>query len=273
MLLSCAEQMLGNRSIAEKLAIVRDAGFDGLDCRWQTVADDEDRRVIRDDGIRLGAMYSQLREPGLLSRTATERARALDMLEERAVLAAEAGFQRIISVPIFGAAKLRGFDPLVGLRETEVTVALTMLAEIAERLADVPITVTLEPLNGDETHLLTDPVEAAAWCAAIGSPRIGTMVDTYHCYRNSQDIPTTITAMGERLVLVHLSDSARQLPGAGSIDFAPLLAALRRRGYTGWLGFECRPDTVSAEGLRRSVRHLRALWEQAPAMAEEGGRA
>ncbi len=262
MRLSCAEQMLGNRSFTEKLAAIRDGGFDGVDGRYETLADPANRRALRESELPVGAMYSQIREPGMLSHTAAARAEALEMIVSRATLAAEIGARCLIVVPIFGPPKLRGFDPVVDVRQVETALTLAMLAEVAERLAAVPITVTLEPLNGDETHLLTDPAEAARWCVAIDSPRVATMVDTYHCAKNGQEIPATIAAVGDRLALVHLADDERQLPGDGRLDFGPILAALRARGYDGWMGFECRPNTVTAEGLARSVRYLHDRWKR-----------
>lgn len=262
MRLSCAEQMLGNHPFAEKLAVIRACGFDGVDGRYETFADAANQRTLDASGLPVGAMYSQIREPGLLSGTAAARAAAIDALVARATFAAAIGARRIIAVPVFGPAQLRGFDPIMDARQIETALALTALAEVAERLADLTITVTLEPLNGDETHLLTDPVEAARWCGAIGSPRVATMVDTYHCAKNGQDIPATIAAVGDALALVHLSDDARQLPGDGAIAFGPVLTALRARGYDGWMGFECKPATVTEEGLGRSVRYLRDLWER-----------
>ncbi|MHB8645438.1 MAG: sugar phosphate isomerase/epimerase family protein [Thermomicrobiales bacterium] len=260
--LSCAEQMLGARSLQEKLVLIRDGGFDGIDGRYETFADAANRRAITESGLPIGAMYSQIREPGLLSRSAADRAKGVDLVVERAMLAAEIGARCMIVVPIFGVPKLAGFDPVLDVRLVETAFMLTMLAEIAARLADVPITITLEPLNADETHFLTVPAEAARWCAAIGSSRVATMVDTYHCERNGQEIPATIAAVGDHLALVHLSDDERQLPGDGRIDFGPILAALHARGYDGWMGFECRPNTVTEEGLGRSVRYLRDLWER-----------
>ena len=260
MLLSCAEQMLGERALGEKLAVIRRAGFDGVDLRWGTIAAAAARRALAADGFPVGAIYSQLRDPGLLSRGAAERATALEQLVERAEVAAVVGARCLIVVPIFGAAKLRGFEPVVGLVELETALLLAMLGEVADRMAGLPLTITLEPLNRDETHFLTAPAAAAALCATLGSPRIGTMVDTYHCERNGQDIAAQIAAVGEHLALVHLSDTDRRLPGDGAIDFGPVLAALRRRGYRGWLGFECRPVS-DVEALGRSVRQLRALWD------------
>jgi len=267
MRLSCAEQMLGDRPFAEKLTIIRDSGFDGVDGRYDTFADAGNQRALGASGLPVGAVYSQIREPGMLSRTAADRAEALELIVARATLAATIGARCMIAVPIFGPPKLHGVGPMADTRQVETALTLAMLAEVAERLAGVSITVTLEPLNSDETHLLTDPAEAARWCTTIGSPRITTMVDTYHCAKNGQDIPATITAVGNQLALVHLSDDGRQLPGDGRIDFGPILATLKARDYDGWMGFECRPTTVTPEGLGRSVQYLRGLWGQ-----QEGAR-
>ena len=259
--LSCAEQILGERPLAEKLMLVRDAGFDGIDLRWSTLAAPSTRSVLAEQDLPVAAIYSQLRDPCLLSRTAGERAAALDCLVERTEAAAQIGATRVIMVPIFGPPRLGGFDPLIGVIDLETALLLAMLGELAERIDGLPLTVAVESLNPAETHFLTDPTRAAAVCDAVGSPRIAPMVDTYHCHRNGQDTPAQIAKLGDRLSLVHLSDSDRRLPGEGSIDFGPLLAALLRQSYSGWLGFETRP-VQDLDSLSRSVQHVRSLWTQ-----------
>lgn len=269
MLLSCAEQLLGDRPLGERLGLVQDAGFDGIDIRWATVSDDRDaRREIAAHDLPVAALYGQLRDPGLLSRSAVDRARAIDGAVERARVAAELGAATLIVVPIFGDSELRGFDPVVGTEDLETAVLLASLDELAGRLASIPVTVVLEPLNRDQTHFLLDPARGAVLCDAVGSPRIATMVDTYHCDKNGQDIPDAIAATGGHLGLIHLSDTDRALPGEGRIDFGGALAALRTHGYTGWMGFECRP-VDGVEPLRRSVDLMRRLWEQSGADAAE----
>ncbi|MFD2082610.1 Sugar phosphate isomerase/epimerase [Actinopolymorpha cephalotaxi] len=256
MRLSCAEQMLGQRPIEDKLDFVREAGLDGIDLRMATVSEASARDRLADSGVPVGAIYSQLREPGLLSAAAEDRAGAVGRVVEYAETADAVGASNLIVVPVFGAARLRGFEPVLPLHYVETAVLMVSLAEIAERIADLSVRVTIEPLNHGETHFLTDPGVGAGICDAIGSPRIATMVDTYHCEREGQDIPEMIKAAGEQLALVHLSDTERRLPGGGDIDFGAVLATLDDCGYTGWLGLECRPvDDV--EDLRRSVRHLR----------------
>lgn len=258
--ISCAEQMLGVGPLAERLGLAQAAGFDGIDLRWDTAVDAATPGTLAAEGLPVGAVYSQLRDPALLARTARQRADALDRLVERAEGAAKVGAANLIVVPIFGDPLVPAAAPLLETTELETALLLAALIELAERVAALPVTVVIEPLNAAETHFLTDPAVGAALCDAVGSPRIATMVDTYHCQREGQDPAEKVAAVGERLALVHLSDTDRGLPGEGSVDFPAVLRALRDRGYAGWLGFECRPPGYPA-ALRRSVDGLRALMD------------
>ncbi|HEV2066883.1 MAG TPA: sugar phosphate isomerase/epimerase family protein [Thermomicrobiales bacterium] len=267
MLLSCAEQLLADQRLSERLRLIQAAGFDGIDVRWATVIDPAARREIAAHDLPVGAVYGQLRDPGLLSRTAAERASAIDGAVERAEVAAELGATALIIVPIFREPVLRGFSPIIGTEDLETAVLLASLDELAARVADLPVKIVLEPLNRDQTHFLLDPAHGAVLCDALDSPLIATMVDTYHCEKNGQDIPAAIAATGAQLALVHLSDTDRGLPGEGRIDFGSVLAALRAHGYEGWMGFECR-KVDQAESLRRSVDFLRDLWMRGAAKDE-----
>jgi sugar phosphate isomerase/epimerase len=71
-------------------------------------------------------------------------------------------------------------------------------------------------------------------------------------------IAASLTEAGPRCWHVHIADSNRLYPGAGHLDFAPIFAALRGMGYTGYVSAELfpRPDPDTAavktiEGLRK----------------------
>lgn len=257
-LLSCSEQMLPDASLNERLRLVREAGFDGIDLRAVTASDPAARRTLADDGLAIGAVYSQLKEPSPLARSARERSDAIDQVQARAEAAAAVGAPNLIVVPIFGPPQIAMFPGIMGVEELETAHLLAALDEIAARIASLPVTVVVEPLNGDETHFLTSPTRAATIGDAAASPRVATMVDTYHCQRNGQDVSGEIVATGDHLALIHLSDTDHQLPGNGTVDFGAALATPRQRGYTGWMGFECRPGADVA-ALRHSVHYLRQL--------------
>jgi sugar phosphate isomerase/epimerase len=258
--------MLGDRSLEEKLELIRQTGFDGLDCQVAMLDSPGAALVLRDSEIPMASVYSQVRTPSLLDARAADRAQAVADVVHRARLAAEIGAQNLILVPIFGPPRLAGSGTDAEMVELETVLLIAALKEIAAELRDVPIRVVIEPLNAGETHFLTDPTVAAGLCDRVADARIATMVDTYHCHQEGLDVPLQIDGVGNHLALMHFSDSGRGLPGEGVIDFGAVTAALQRSGYDGWVGWECRRiETREDEAaLARSAAYVRALLDDQP---------
>jgi len=261
MRLSCPEQMLGTRTLAEKIAMIERAGFDGIDARFDTVNAPDFAGAMDRTSLPLVSVYSQVRAPSLLDAAGRERAEAIAEVVRRARAAADHRALNLILVPVFGSPRLMAESTDDEIAAVETALLLVSLKEIAAELGATPIRVVLEPLNRDETHFLTDPSLAADLCRRLAEPRVATMVDTYHCHKEGQDPAAQVATVGEQLALMHFSDSDRLLPGEGGVDFGAVLAALTGAGYEGWAGWECRKiesaDDVAA--LARSVAHIRSL--------------
>lgn len=256
MRLSCFEMLVGDRPLAEKFAMVRDAGFDGIDLRGDLLHGNVDEAMqLRDrTGVDIATVYGRLTTP-LLSATQAERIEALDLLRLRLSDAAAVGADRIVVVPVTGPPRIN-----VNLGHGVESVEWALLAvQLAEILSESPtVTMVLEPLNVRETHFIRSPTEAAEFTRHIGDPRLGTMIDTYHVDLEEQDAVAELRGVGDQLRLVHLSDRDRTLPGDGGIDFTPVVRELETMSYDGYAGFECRgPFTV--EQLAKSVNWVRAL--------------
>jgi D-psicose/D-tagatose/L-ribulose 3-epimerase len=253
--LSCHEMMLGDRPLAEKFSLAREGGFDGLDLRGDLLHDQvaAAARLVQDTGLPVPTVYGRL-HPSLVAKTLAERAAALAVVRDRLRDAEQVGAHQLIVVPLFGATQItiqRGG----GNEELEEALLLILLDELADEARQRGVAIVLEPLNRNQTHLLTSPRKAAQLTRRLGDA-IGTMVDTYHMDVEDQDSADEIEGAFDQLRLVHLSDRERKLPGTGGLDFAPGLRKLRSRGYAGWYGFECAgPFTVPQ--LRESVEYMR----------------
>jgi D-psicose/D-tagatose/L-ribulose 3-epimerase len=258
MKLSCLDAMLGERPLAERFELARAAGFDGLDLRGDELAAvvDEARELARRTGVEVPTVYGRLRV-SLVAATAAERMQAMGLIRERLGLAARVGAKNLIVVPVFGEARFQLGWP-GGVEQAELAVLAVELQELAAEAEAQQVAILLEPLNRQETHLLRSPRATADLVDRIGSPWVATMADAYHMDREEQDMAEEVRLAGDRLRLVHLSDRDRRLPGQAGIDFRPLLAQLRRQGYTGYLGFECR-GRFELDDLRQSVGYVRAL--------------
>ena len=69
-----------------------------------------------------------------------------------------------------------------------------------------------------------------------------------------------IIAQADILAGVQLADMpGRVEPGAGTMDFAPILAALRAIGWKGLVEAEFMPSTPGPAGERAALAALRAL--------------
>ena len=261
MRLSCPEQMLAAHPVDVRVGLIRESGFDGIDCRFATLEDSHAAREITDSGLPLASVYSQVRTPSLLDAAAADRAQAVADVVHRARTAAAHGADNLILVPVFGEPRITTGPTSEAQIELETAILVVSLKEIAEDLVDVPITVVVEPLNHGETHFLTNPTIAASICGRVQDPRIATMVDTYHCYQENLDIPEQIHGVGQHLALIHVSDSARGLPGEGEVDFSSVVTTLTAISYTGWIGYECRQITSpdDEQDLADSVARLRSL--------------
>jgi D-psicose/D-tagatose/L-ribulose 3-epimerase len=129
--------------------------------------------------------------------------------------------------------------------------AIDAFQSLASILDDTQITLSLEPVNRAETFFLRTAAEAADLIDAIGHPRVGVTLDTFHANIEEKNIPAAIETLGSRLKHIHLSENDRGILGTGQVDFPKIHAALHRNHYKGYLmveGFGYNPHEPSAPG-------------------------
>jgi sugar phosphate isomerase/epimerase len=145
-------------------------------------------------------------------------------------------------------------------RETTLRWARDAFLTCADLAARLGIHVLLEPLPpGGRGNFLNTTWEAVAFVEGLGHPHFRLMLDIGHMAANGEEIAASFRHAAPYNRYVHLTDDRRLPPGAGSVDFAGVLAALRAAGYDGWVAVEVfqQPDSVTA--IRRSAEVLRPL--------------
>jgi len=75
-------------------------------------------------------------------------------------------------------------------------------------------------------------------CAQVGSDHLGICFDTSHGHLMGMNLPECIRRCGDRLWALHVSDNygdvdRHYIPGNGSIEWGPVVAALKEIGYNG----------------------------------------
>jgi len=111
---------------------------------------------------------------------------------------------------------------------------------LASQIADLRVTIVLEPLNKEETNLLNTVAEGIEYLDAIGHPRIQLLADFYHMRCENENAGSILKA-GPRLRHCHIAEkNGRTPPGTHGEDLGDLFAALRKTGYAGGVSCECR---------------------------------
>jgi sugar phosphate isomerase/epimerase len=109
-------------------------------------------------------------------------------------------------------------------------------AAIAKDAEAAGVTYCIEPLHQPDANFVNTVEEAAAIVRQIDSPAIRTMIDcSAASIWEKQPVPELIRQwMPSGLIAhMHFNDPNRRGPGEGTLNFAPIVKALRETGYAG----------------------------------------
>jgi hydroxypyruvate isomerase len=138
-----------------------------------------------------------------------------------------------------------------------------MLDPVIERLKQAAalaeaagVMIVLEPLNDRVEHpgmWLVSTTKGLALVDAVGSPNLRLLYDVYHSATMGEDLEAVLTGRMDLVHHVQIADvPGRNEPGTGGLDWAEVIATLKRLGYAGDLGLEYRPTLPSVESLAKA---------------------
>ena len=247
------------------------AGFDGIDI-WggrphayrtdltaQEVANL--RRILEAEGLAVASFIpAQFRYPtSLCSPNSTIRQDSVSYIQDSTETAAALGAPLVSVCPghtIYGQSIE---DGLGRLSES--------LCAIAEFAARHNVRIAIEPADKYETDLLPTCAAALKLARALGYANLGILVDNGHAHVVGESAPDAVRNLGDRLFHVHVDDNnglrdQHLVPGEGTFEFPPLIAALREAEYEGFLAAELAwdytldPDPAARLTVERMKRVL-----------------
>jgi sugar phosphate isomerase/epimerase len=263
MRLACQEQLLPGRTLREKYDAAARAGFDAIELRGAGGFRFRDRlpelRRAARDGVVMPTVCVDMDhfigdfDEGL-------RRDAVDNLKSQLSIAAEIGGVGVMTPGAYGmfSRRLPPFRP--PRSESEDRKILTeALIELGEHAGREGVLIMLEPLNRYEDHMVNRLEQAVALCRDTGLESVRVVADTYHMNIEESDPCEAVRRAAPYLAHVQVSDSNRLQPGAGHLDWAPLLATLDAVGYIGYLALECRLNGPAERVLPQVATFLRRL--------------
>jgi sugar phosphate isomerase/epimerase len=137
--------------------------------------------------------------------------------------------------------------------------AVGFFADLAEYADSKNVQLVVEPINRYETNFINTVADALRFVEATGADNIGVLPDTFHMNIEEVSLERALRSAGRRMWHVQFTDSNRQAAGQGHIDFAPLAAALREVGYSGYMSAEILPEPDDVTAARRSLEFFHTL--------------
>jgi sugar phosphate isomerase/epimerase len=179
-------------------------------------------------------------------------------------ICAELGIRNVVIHP-------GGYGEFATARELQAVDDLrrAAFAELAEHCGRVGVRLALENVadygQGARGHRRFGAIveELLALIADLGSPDLGICLDTSHANMQGLGQPEAIRTAGERLFALHISDNdgsgdQHRTPGYGTVDWPPLIAALREIGFAADFNLEI-PGECHAPPAMVDLRAVYAL--------------
>ena len=273
--LALCNEVLAPWGFAEQCAYASSLGYRALEVAPFTLAADPTtigdaqaaqwRAIASDHGLTISGLHWLLVAPQGLSISSPDqavRARTDAFIGRLIDLCAQLGGSYLVH----GSPAQR--NPGAGQAPAEAlafaTEAWVRAGEQATRLG---LSYCIEPLSRDQTQVVNTVAQAMKIVDAAALAGLNTMLDTSSGGLSESE---PLDAMIDRwwpsgkLAHVQLNDRNRRGPGQGDDRFGPILAALARQAYDGWIAmepFDYRPDGPGCAA--HSIGYVRGLLEAA----------
>ena len=243
--------------LVEKMRSAAWMGFDAIELRSvEALASPEAlRRAIGQLPLRVSSIVSNPQQDPVVQEREVREAR-LAVWRDLIRIAADLGARGIVMVPIRRPHRLPDLTPLYTSSELELALLYRILDDLLPQAERAAVALWLEPLNFYEAMLVPNVGRAIEICQHFDSPGLQLLADTFHMNIMEPDPLASLQAAAPYLGHVHLSDSNRQLPGLGHIDFGQVFAALASIGYDGYLALEAIPPSDPETATRQSLNFL-----------------
>ncbi|SFC40306.1 sugar phosphate isomerase/epimerase family protein [Tropicimonas isoalkanivorans] len=124
----------------------------------------------------------------------------------------------------------------------------------ARMAADHGLKLGVEPCNRYETHIMNTGADGRAYCEAVGADNVFIHLDTYHMNIEEVSYAQGLRDCGPFLGYVHLSESNRGAPGAGTIGWDEVYRTLAEIGFEGTTTLE------SMNHVHPAIASALAIW-------------
>jgi sugar phosphate isomerase/epimerase len=263
---SICNEIFQGWSFAEAAKFARSVGYTGLEIAPFTLAEkptditaaqrSEYREILRSEGLTFAGLHWLMVSPKGLHVTTPDAALREWSWQHIRDLIDLCGDLGPNGVMVFGSPVQR--STVDGSTVEEATARYTEgLASVAAQAEQRGVAILVEALPAGQSNVVTSLTEAAGIVRQIGSPAIQTMFDTHNAVDETEPHASLVEKYFDIIRHVHVNEMDGKHPGMGDYDFKPVLRALERLQYKGWVSLEAFDFSFGAERIaRESIDYL-----------------
>ena len=220
------------------------------------------RQQAQDCGLEIiGLHWLLAKTEGLHLTTADDNVRAAttDYLIELGRACSDLGGK----VMVFGSPPQRNLED--GMSDEQAYAnAAEVFGKCLPTLADLDVSICMEPLTTNETNFVTTCEDAVKLIEMVDHPNFILHQDVKAMLGQETDpIPELIKRHANRIGHFHVNDTNLLGPGMGETDFAPIFQALVDVNYEGWVSVEVFDYSPGCETItRESFRYMTEMLAQ-----------
>ena len=239
--------------VEEVFRLAADIGYDGVEIAPFTLANsvtqipparrEEIRRSAEIAEVEIVGLHWLLVKPeGLYINHPDEKIREMtcSYFMELIKFCADVGGK----VMVIGSPKQRNVYPGLPKRKAWAYLKATF-QRCAAFAQEKGVALCIEPLGSTDTNLINTHDEAIQMITEVNNPNFRLILDVKAMCDETWPIPDIIRDAKPYLAHVHANDANRRGPGFGETDFVPIMTALKKIGYSGYVSvevFDFKPD-------------------------------
>ncbi|MAI70238.1 MAG: isomerase [Rhodopirellula sp.] len=245
---------------------LKTAGYDGVELPMFNLELDYKSLGESLDSMGLARTAVTIRgeEDNPISPDASVRAKGVELTKQTLDCCAAAGVETLVG-PYHSAL---GYFSGAGPTDDEWKWGVDSMRQVAEHAGQVGVKLGVEALNRFECYFLNTHGDSARFVREVDHPSCGMMYDTFHSNIEEKSVTDAVSAGGDKLFHIHISENDRSTPGEGAVRWEENFDAIVKSGYDGWLVIEA--FGLALPEIAAATKIWRRMYKDEITLATEG---
>ncbi len=246
--LSIIDTLCPRNNLLEKLELLEQIGIEGIELESALSGGVQDkiksvREALSSSVVKLSTVLIGY-QGGLIERNRDSREKTLNDIKRYMDACVCLNGVGVVTIPsphrrrgLFGISLHRN-------RESNNALAVEQYRTLDKYAHDLGVYVIIEPVDHFQTDFINTCDQAVEICKMTDTDTIKICPDFFHMSIEHENIAEKLQELSDYIAHLHIGDCDNKskfavMPGRGQIDFASASEALRAKGYSNYLSFDC----------------------------------